>query len=54
MNVFTTNNYLKTVAIAVSSNVYHNLGGVGNVGGIIGMSYYLQVKFTWPRVLNII
>jgi len=25
-----------TVAIAVSANVYNNLGGVGNVGGIIG------------------
>ena len=32
---------LKTVAIAVSANVYNKLGGVGSVGGIIGMSSFI-------------
>lgn len=39
MNVFTVNNSVKTIAIAISAHVYNSLSGVGNVGGIIGMSY---------------
>ena len=39
MNVFTVNNSVKTIAIAISARVYNNLSGVGNVGGIVGTSY---------------
>ena len=40
MNVFTINNSVKTIAIAISAHVYNNLTGVGNVGGIVGTSYF--------------
>ena len=40
MNVFTIINFVKTIAIAISARVYNNLTGVGNVGGIIGTSYF--------------
>lgn len=55
MNVFTINNSVQTIAIAISAHVYNNLTGVGNVGGIIGTSYhYFFSELSSEQVPNII